>query len=56
LVEAQVVKLVETIQQLQARITKLEAQAVPSTPQEVRDQREETAKNKIIRIIALTSK
>jgi hypothetical protein len=36
-VEAQVEKIVETIQQLQGRITKLEVQAVPSTPQEVRD-------------------
>jgi DNA-binding transcriptional MerR regulator len=44
-VEAQVKKLAETIQQLQARITELEAQAVSSTPQEVRDQMEETAKN-----------
>jgi folate-dependent phosphoribosylglycinamide formyltransferase PurN len=44
-VEAQVVKLAETIQQLQARITELEVQAVPSTPQEVCDQREEATKN-----------
>jgi hypothetical protein len=31
-VEVQVAKLVETIQQLQVRITELEIQAVPSTP------------------------
>jgi hypothetical protein len=54
-VEVQVVKLTETIQQLQARITELEIQAVPSTPQEVRDQREEAAKNAVVRIRALTS-
>jgi TolA-binding protein len=42
-VERQVGKLVEAIQQLQQRIAELELQAVPSTPQEVRDQREETA-------------
>jgi hypothetical protein len=54
-VEVQVVKLAETIQQLQARITELEIQAVPSTPQEVRDQREEAAKNAVVRIRALTS-
>jgi hypothetical protein len=45
----------ETLQQLQARITDLEAQTVPSTPQEVHDQREETAKNTLIRIRTLTS-
>jgi uncharacterized protein (UPF0305 family) len=54
-VEAQVVKLAETIQQLQARITELEVQEVPSTPQEVHDQREETPKNTVVRIKALTS-
>jgi hypothetical protein len=50
----QVVKLVKTIKQLQARITKLEAQAVLSTPQEVHDQREEASKNIVGRIISLT--
>jgi hypothetical protein len=50
-----VVKLAETIQQLQVRITELEAQAVSSTPQEVHDQREETAKNTVVRIRALAS-
>jgi hypothetical protein len=54
-VEVQVVKLAETIQQLQARITELEIQAVPSTPQEVHDQREEATKNTVVRIRALTS-
>jgi hypothetical protein len=34
-VESQVGKLVEAIQQLQQRVTELELQAVPSTPQEV---------------------
>jgi folate-dependent phosphoribosylglycinamide formyltransferase PurN len=54
-VEAQVVKLAETIQQLQVRITELEVQAVPSTLQEVCDQREEATKNAVIRIRALAS-
>jgi hypothetical protein len=54
-VEAQVVKLIETIQQLQARIVELETQAVSSTPQEVYDRREETDKNTVIRIRSLTS-
>jgi hypothetical protein len=52
--KAQVVKLGETLQKLQDRITKLEAQTVPSTPQEVRDQREESSKNTVSSIIALT--
>jgi hypothetical protein len=43
-VEDQVVKLVEAIQQLQQRVAELELQVMPSTPQEVRDQREETAR------------
>jgi hypothetical protein len=54
-VKAQVLKLVETIQQLLARITELEAQAVLSTPQEVHDQREETDKNTVVRIRELAS-
>jgi hypothetical protein len=54
-VKVQVVKLAETIQQLQARITELEVQAVPSTPQEVRYQREDAVKNVVGRIRALTS-
>jgi hypothetical protein len=43
-VESQVVKLAEAIQQLQQRVAELELQAVPSTLQEVQDQREETSK------------
>jgi hypothetical protein len=41
-VESQVAKLAAAIQQLQQRVAELELQAVPSTLQEVRDQREET--------------
>jgi hypothetical protein len=47
-------KIIEAIQKLQARITELEVQEIPSTPQEVRDQREEAAKNTVIRIRSLT--
>jgi hypothetical protein len=53
--EMQVGKLVEAIQQLQARVMELEIQAVPSTPQEVHDQREEAARNAVERIRALAS-
>jgi hypothetical protein len=53
--ESQVGKLVEAIQQLQARVVELEIQAVPSTPQEVRDQREETTRSAVERIRALAS-
>jgi hypothetical protein len=42
-VEHQVAQLVEAIQQLQQRITNLELQTISSTPQDVRDQREDTA-------------
>jgi hypothetical protein len=52
-VESQVGKLVEAIQQLQQRVAELELQAVPSTLQEVRDQREETARSTVERIKAL---
>jgi hypothetical protein len=45
--------LVEAIQQLQQRITKLELQAVPSNLQEVKDQREETTRREVERIKAL---
>jgi hypothetical protein len=55
-VEIQVTKLVEAIQQLQARVMELELQEVPSTLQEVRDQREESAKSVVERIRILTSK
>jgi uncharacterized protein (DUF736 family) len=51
----QVGKLVEAIQLLQARVTELELQAVPITPQEVRDQREEASRNVVERIMALGS-
>jgi hypothetical protein len=54
-VEVQVMKLAEVIHQLQARVTQLEIQAVPSTPQEVRDQREEAAKSTVERIGVLAS-
>jgi hypothetical protein len=53
--EIQVGKLAEAIQQLQARVMELEIQAVSSTPQEVRDQREEAARNAVERIRALAS-
>jgi chromosome segregation ATPase len=53
--ESQVGKLTEAIQQLQARVAELELQAVPSTLQEVRDQREETARSAVERIRALAS-
>jgi hypothetical protein len=52
-VENQVVKLVEAIQQLQQRVAELELQVVPSTPQEVRDQWEETSRSTVQRIKAL---
>jgi hypothetical protein len=51
-VESQVAKLVEDIQQLQHRIAYLELQTIPSTPQDVRDQREETARSVVERIEA----
>jgi hypothetical protein len=43
-VPQQVVQLEEVIQQLQQRIADLELRAVPETPQDVRDQREATAR------------
>jgi predicted nucleic acid-binding Zn-ribbon protein len=54
-VENQVVQLVEAIQQLQQRIADLELQTVPSTSQDVRGQREATARstNERIRSLAL---
>jgi VIT1/CCC1 family predicted Fe2+/Mn2+ transporter len=52
-VENQVVKLVEAIQQLQQRITDLELQKVPSTSQDMQDQRESTAQSIVERIRAL---
>jgi hypothetical protein len=44
-VEIQVGKLIESIQQLQVRVTKFELQAVSSTSKEVRDQREEVSRS-----------
>jgi DNA primase len=52
-VEHQVAQLVEAIQQLQQRIADLELQTVPSTLQDVRDQREATAQSIVDRIRAL---
>jgi folate-dependent phosphoribosylglycinamide formyltransferase PurN len=43
----------ESIQQLQQRVAELELQAVPSTLQEVQDQREESAWSAVQRIKAL---
>jgi phosphopantetheinyl transferase (holo-ACP synthase) len=56
--EMQVGNLTEAIQQLQARVIELEIQAVSSTPQVVRDQREEDAGNvvEIIRTLTLECK
>jgi hypothetical protein len=42
------------IQQLQQRIADLELRIVPETPQDVRDQREETARSTIERLKTLT--
>jgi predicted nucleic acid-binding Zn-ribbon protein len=52
---AQVAKLTENLQQFQGRISKLEAQIVLITPQEVCDQREESAKSIVESIKSLTS-
>jgi hypothetical protein len=46
----QVVHLEQVIQQLQQCIADLELRAVPKTPQDVRDQREETAKSAVERL------
>jgi VIT1/CCC1 family predicted Fe2+/Mn2+ transporter len=53
-VEHQVAKLAEAIQQLQQRIADLELQTVPSTLQDMRDQREATARSAVERIRALS--
>jgi hypothetical protein len=53
--ESQVGKLTTTIQQLQERVAELELQAVSSTPQEVRYQREETVRSAVEIIRALAS-
>jgi hypothetical protein len=52
-VEIQVGKHAEAIQQLQQRIAELELQAMPRTPQEVQDKREETTRSAVQRIKAL---
>jgi uncharacterized protein with HEPN domain len=48
--ESQVEKLVEASHQLQARVEELELQAMPRTPHEVQDQREETTWRLVERI------
>jgi hypothetical protein len=53
-VPQQVAQLEEVIQQLQHCITDLELRTVPKTPQDVRDQREATARSAVERIKALT--
>jgi predicted nucleic acid-binding Zn-ribbon protein len=53
-VEHQVAHLVEAIQQLQQRIADLELQTVPSTPQDMRDQRESTVWSIVERIKAFS--
>jgi hypothetical protein len=53
-IERQVMKLAEVIQQLQQRVVELELQAILSTPQEERDQREVNARSTVERIKALT--
>jgi hypothetical protein len=49
-VEHQVEQLTEAIEQLQQRITNLELLTVPDTPQDVRDQRDATARSAVERI------
>jgi hypothetical protein len=52
-VTQQVEQLTEAIQQLQQCIADLELRAVPETPQDVRDQREATARSAVERIKSL---
>ena len=52
-VEHQVDRLAEAIQQLQQTIVDLELHTVPDTPQDVRDQRDATARSIVERIKAL---
>jgi chromosome segregation ATPase len=49
----QVEQLAEAIQQLQQQIADLELRTVPNTPQDVRDQREATARSAVERIKSL---
>jgi hypothetical protein len=53
-IECQVMNLVEVIQQLQQRVMELELQTIPSTSQEVCDQREMTTWRIVEKIKALT--
>ena len=53
-IEHQAMKHVEFIQQLQQRVLELELQAISSTPQEERDQREVNALSTVERIKELT--
>jgi hypothetical protein len=53
--ESQVGNLIESIQQIQARVSELELQVVLRTPQEVWDQREEITRRGVKRIKALAS-
>jgi chromosome segregation ATPase len=53
-IEVQVTKLAKAIQQIQTSVTKLELQVVPSTSQEMCDQREEATKRAVERIKILT--
>ena len=50
----QVEKLTEAIQQLQQSTADLELHTIPDTPQDVRDQREATARSAVERIKGLT--
>jgi hypothetical protein len=52
-IECQVMKLAEVIQQLQQRVVEIEIQAILSTPQEERDQREVNAQSIVERIKSL---
>jgi hypothetical protein len=54
-VEVQVTNLAKAIQQLQVRVAESELQEVPSTLQEVRDEREEATKREVERIRVLAS-
>jgi hypothetical protein len=53
--ECQLMKLVEVIQQLQQRVMELKLQTIPSTPQEVHDQRELNSQRTVERIKTLAA-